>query len=100
MNANSFLSWESLTSFTGCVAAVGITVQFTKTWLDKYVKVPTQLYTYLVALVILIATDLFTQPLNIGNLALDVLDAVLVSLSANGAYHLFSDSLSDKNENI
>ena len=96
MSMSSFLTWDSLTTFTGCVAIVGVTVQFTKTLVDKYVKMPTQLYTYLVALLILVVTDCVIGPRTFENFALDVLDAILVSLSANGAYHLFSDNLSNK----
>lgn len=96
MSMSSFLTWDSLTTFTGCVAIVGVTVQFTKTLVDKYVKMPTQLYTYLVALLILIATDCVVGPRTFENFVLDVLDAILVSLSANGAYHLFSDSTAGK----
>ena len=91
---SGFLTWENLKSFTGCVAAVGITVQFTKTALDKYIKIPTRLYTYIVALFILVITDILFGPWTAGNFILDIFDAVLVTLSANGAYHLFTESLS------
>ncbi len=96
MELHSFLSWENLKTFTGCVAIVGLTVQFTKDWLDKYIKIPTQLYTYIVSLLILVATDIFLGPWTAENFALDILDAIIVTLSANGAYHLFSDNLSTK----
>lgn len=96
MSVSNFLTWDNLKTFTGCVAIVGLTVQFTKSMLDKYIKIPTQLYTYLVSLLILVATDIFVGPWTAENFALDILDAILVSLSANGAYHLFSDNFSDK----
>ena len=93
---SNFLTWDSLKTFTGCVATVGVTVQFTKDALDKYIKIPTRLYTYLVALFILIVTDILFYPRTIENFVLDIFDAILVTLSANGAYHLFTDGLSSE----
>lgn len=91
---NGFLTWDSLKTFAGCVATVGIIVQFTKGSLDKYLKIPTKLYTYIISLLILLVTDVLFGPRTVDNFVLDLLDAIIVSLSANGAYHLFSEGLS------
>lgn len=93
---NSFLSLDDIKTFSGCVAIVGLVVQFTKNGLDKIIKIPTQLYTYIISLLILIVTDMFVSPCTAENFLLDFLDAILVSLAANGAYHLFSNTLNEK----
>ncbi len=89
---SEFLTWEELATFSGSVAIVGIIVQFTKKLFDKIVKIPTKFYTYIISVIILVLTDYFTGKFSMSYITLDLFDAVLVSLAANGTYHLFSDT--------
>lgn len=89
---SEFLTWEGLATFSGSVAIVGIIVQFTKKLFDKIVKIPTKFYTYIISVIILILADYFTGKFSMSYITLDLFDAVLVSLAANGTYHLFDTS--------
>lgn len=97
---SDFLTWENLKTFSGCVALVGTIVQFTKNSLDKYIKMPTKRYTYFVSLVVLIILDILFGPWNFTNFLLDFADAIIVSMSANEIYDLFSDNKVSKNEKV
>lgn len=89
---SEFLTWEGLATFSGSVAIVGIIVQFTKKLFDKIVKIPTKFYTYIISVIILILADYFTGKFSMSYITLDLFDAVLVSLAANGTYYLFDTS--------
>ncbi len=89
---SEFLTWEGLATFSGSVAIVGIIVQFTKKLFDKIVKIPTKFYTYIISVIILILANYFTGKFSMSYITLDLFDAVLVSLAANGTYHLFDTS--------
>ena len=80
---NEFFSWQLLATFAGCTVATSIITQFVKGFFQK---LPTQLLSYLIALVILYAATYFTGVLTGAAAAIIPLNAVLVALSANGAY--------------
>ncbi len=81
---DTFFTWEYLATFAGCVLATGILTEFTK---KVCYKVPVQLISYFFALVILVVSQLATGTLtNWSTVVLDVLNAVVVSLAANGGY--------------
>lgn len=82
---NEFFTWQTLATFAGAAAATGIITQFVKGWLSK---IPTQIVSYVVALVILLAATAATTA---GGAewtvwAIVPLNAVIVSMSANGAF--------------
>ena len=80
---NEFFSWQTLATFAGCSAATAIITQFLKT---GFQKLPTQWLSYFIAAVILYAATYFTGALTGSSAAIIPLNAVLVSLAANGAY--------------
>ena len=83
---NEFFSWSFLATFAGAVTATTILTQFTKTALSR---VPTQLLSYVIACVVLAtATAATGGAANWTVWALVPLNAVLVSLSSNGAYEV------------
>ena len=47
---NEFVSWETLGTFAGCAALVGILTQFTK---GLFSKLPTQWLSYIYAVVVM-----------------------------------------------
>jgi hypothetical protein len=80
------MGWSFLASFGGASIAVAIITQFIK---DLFKRIPTQLVSYVVALIILILSTAATNSARSwSDWALVPLNAVLVSLSSNGAYHL------------
>lgn len=96
MNAmTEFFTWEYLATFAGCVAATGLLTEFLK---KVFYTIPAQGISYVVALVILVVAQLATGTLtNWSVVALDLINAVVVSLTANGGYDAL-DSLFGKKD--
>lgn len=87
MTIDSFFNWSSLATFSGAVAAVVFIVQFLKLPLDKIKRVPTRVVVYFVSLVVLVLAQVFSgTAFNAETIALAVLNAVLVALSAMALY--------------
>lgn len=81
---DQFFTWETLATLAGCAAATGIVTQLLK---DALKKIPTQLLSYLIALLILAAATAATgSASDWPGWAILPLNAVIVSLSANGAF--------------
>ena len=81
---NEFFTWTLLATFAGAVTATAILTQFVK---DALSKVPTQIVSYIIALQILcVATAATGGATDWTGWAILPLNAVLVSLSANGTY--------------
>lgn len=80
---DEFFSWQMLASLSGCALATGILTQFLK---NTFSKLPTQWLSYLIAVITLFAAAFFTGGLTWSAAALIPMNAVLVALSANGAY--------------
>ncbi len=82
---NEFFTWQTLATFAGAATATGIITQFVKGWFSK---IPTQIVSYVIALVILFAataaTAGFVAEWTVW--AILPLNAILVSMSANGAF--------------
>ena len=88
LNDGGFFDWASIGTFSGAVAATVFVVQLLKLPLDKVWKIPTRLVAYLVALAILVAAKVFGGGITWEGLALCLINAVLVSLSAMAAYEV------------
>ena len=82
---NEFFTWTTLATYAGATAAVGLITQLIK-GLGFIDKIPTRITSYAIALVVLLAATFFTGGLTLEAGALCVINAVVVSLAANGAY--------------
>ena len=81
---DTFFTWEYLLTFAGCTVATGLLTEFTK---PLFGKAPTQWVSYVFALIIMIVSQIATGQLTSWNIAaLDVLNAVVISLASNGGY--------------
>lgn len=81
---NEFFTWTMLTTFASAVAATAILTQFVK---DLLSKVPTQIVSYVIGLAVLaLATAATGGVTDWTGWAILPLNAVLVSLSANGSF--------------
>lgn len=80
-----FFDWTMLGTLTGAVLAVAIITQLIKD-LPFVAKFPTQIVSYVLALVLLLAAQTFTSGLSASTAALSVINAAMVSLAANGGY--------------
>ncbi len=87
-----FVNWNMLATYAGALAMVMIITQFTK-GLKLIEKVPTQVWSYVVALAILYPAYFFTGQLTIETAILILFNAVIVALAANGGYDALNKAL-------
>jgi hypothetical protein len=81
---SEFFTWGFLATFAGAAAGTAAVTQFAKGWLPK---LPTQVLSYIVSLIILAAATGATGAAEgWEGWAIIPLNAILVSLAANGAY--------------
>ena len=81
---DSFVTWESLLTFGGCVAGTILVTEFIKKLFGE--KVPAQLVSFLIAAVILFVGHLATGTFVWKEALLYLINAAAVSLSANGGF--------------
>ena len=80
-----FVTWELLGTYAGAMAMVGVITQLTKN--IKFISnIPTQLWSYILALASMYAANFFLGQLTLSNAVLILFNAALVSLGANGGY--------------
>lgn len=80
-----FFDWNMLGTYAGAVMAVGVITEITKD-IPLIKKIPTLAWSYLLALVVLLAAMLFGEGFTIDGAGLAVFNAAVVSLAANGGY--------------
>ena len=82
-----FLSWSDLASYGGAVMAVLIITEFTKD-LPGIRRIPTRLWAYLIALVLLVTAAVFTaDKVRAEDILLCFVNGVIVAMAAVGSYH-------------
>lgn len=91
---NDFFTWAILATYAGATLGTTLVTQLLKgiSFIDR---IPTRIFSYVVALIILLAATFFTGALTWDAAVLCVVNAVVVSLAANGAF----DALTTKNKN-
>lgn len=85
-NVSEPLTWTYLATIAGSAAFTLLIVQFLKVPLDKVWKIPTRVFAYFVALVIMLIATAFTTGLTTDNALLVAANAFLAATSAYGAY--------------
>ena len=82
----SFFDWTSLGTIAGAVAAVCVLTQITKN-IPGVVKLPTQVWSYILAAIVLILALVFGETgITANGVVLALINAAVVSLAANGGY--------------
>lgn len=95
---DSFFSWEILATLTGCAAATAVITQFVKD-LPFLKNIATQWVSYVIAVVLLLGATYFTGTLTWSSGALIPFNAIVIALSANGAYSAITRAVSSKDKN-
>ena len=92
---NDFFTAEFLMTFSGLVIAVGLVVQFTKSIIkNKYGDASVRIYAFVVSLIL---TFIFANNgTTAQGIALTILNAILVTMTAMGGYELISDPKAEK----
>ena len=82
-----FLTWGDLATYGGAVMAVLIITEFTKD-LPGIRRIPTRLWAYMIALVLLVTATVFTgDRVRAEDILLSIINAVLVTMAAMGSFH-------------
>lgn len=93
---DSFVTWDSLLTFGGCVAGTILVTEFIKKLLGE--KVPAQLVSFLTAAVILFVGHAATGTFVWKEALLYVINAAAVSLSANGGFDAIKKAFGKEEE--
>lgn len=80
---NEFFTWEVLLTFTGLTSVVYMITEFTK-GISFIKKIPTKYWSYLIALILLFAVNIITKNFKCEDIILYIINAIPISLSANG----------------
>ena len=80
-----FFNWTTLATYAGALSAVMIITQFTK-GLQFIEKIPTQIWSYVISLVVLYPAYFFTGQLDLSAAAIIPFNAVILSLASNGGF--------------
>lgn len=95
--SEQFLTWETLGTYSGALGMVLILTQLTK-GLPGIQRIPTQLYSYLIALVVMVFSAVFSGRTAASDFALLIFNAAIVALSANGGYDALVRAIQGKTE--
>jgi len=82
---SEFINWATLGTYGGALAMVMMLTQFTKEFAFTK-RIPTQLWSYILSIFVLIAATVFTEGLSVNGVMQAVFNAVVVSIAANGGY--------------
>lgn len=81
-------TWKALGTIAGCTAFALLFVQLIKAPLDKVWHIPTRALVYVVCLAVLLVSAAFTAGLTTESALLAVVNAVIPTLAAMGAYEM------------
>lgn len=97
MSFDNFIDWSYFGSFTGVMPIVCLIVQFSKEYVDKLpFKIPTQIYSYLVAVVVIFLVEIFEvggDGLHLSEAVLGLFNGLIVSVASNGSYEVINKLL-------
>lgn len=103
MEFSDIVSWASIATGAGAVVLVIAFTELSKN-IESFEKLPTQLVSYVIAVIIMVLATIFTNE-NVGadDVILAILNSAIVSFSANGAYIAYKrvtnkNNLDDKYE--
>jgi O-antigen ligase len=82
---NEFINWATLGTYGGALAMVMVLTQFTKD-LPFTKKIPTQIWSYILAFVVLFCAMAFTNGLTLNTFVQTLFNAVIVSIASNGGF--------------
>lgn len=96
---SDFFTLEFLSTFAGMTAAVAVIVQFTKEFVkDSFPDWAVRLYALIVSAAVQFFVLYVQDGLTVENIGLGVINTVLVTLTAIGAYDVISDPNAEKSK--
>ena len=87
-----FFTWAVLATYAGALAA---TLAITQLLKEAHIaeKIPTRIVAWVVAVLVLLGANYFSGSLTLQSAVLCVINAVVVSLAANGGYDLIASAV-------
>ena len=82
---DKFFTYEMLLTYATCVTAVFGVTQFIKD-MPGIKKIPTKYLSCVVALVVVVLTNIEVKQFKVDNILLYVLSSIFISMNANGIY--------------
>lgn len=82
---NNFFTYEMLLTYATCVTAVFGVTQFIKD-IPGIKKIPTKYLSCVIALVVVVLTNIAVKQFRVDNILLYVLSSIFISMNANGIY--------------
>lgn len=80
-----FFTWTMLATYAGAVLCTTLITQLLKE-VAFFARIPTRIFSYLVAVLVLLAASVFTGSLTPESGVLCAINGVVVSLAGNGAF--------------
>ena len=93
----NFFDWSYLGTFAGALAAVALITQMIKN-LPGIKRVPTQLTSWILAVVVLLLAHAFGGTLDAKSAVLCLFNGAMVSLAANGGYEALKRVMGGKGD--
>ena len=82
---NEFFTWTMLGTYAGAVLATTLFTQLLK-GIPLFDKLPTRVFSYFVAVPVLLLAAAFTEGLTFSGVMLALVNAAVVALASNGAF--------------
>ena len=83
----NFISWSFFATFAGASAGTVLITQLLKEWVKERLKIPPQLLSYIIAVVLMAGAAFFTRSADTaGDYAIILINALFVALASNGQY--------------
>lgn len=84
---DNFITLDYMSTFVGMVAVVVLITQFTKELVDKIAKwLPTKYLVFIYSLIVIIGYQLMSNTFRVSQLLLTILNAMLITMTAQGGY--------------
>lgn len=80
---DTYLTWAEIGTISGCTVATALITQYVKSMFDK---MPTQLLSYIVALILIIGSSVFAGEITWESVCIAPINAIIVSLASNGSF--------------
>ena len=89
-----FFTWSVLATYAGATLATTLITQLLKgvSFIDK---LPTQIFSYIVAFFVLLLGNVFTNGLSLDGAFLSLINAVVVSFASNGVFEAVHEKKSE-----
>lgn len=97
---DNFITLDYLSTFVGMVAVVVLITQFTKDLIDKVAKwLPTKYLVFIYSLIVIIGYQLMSNTFDFSKLFLTILNAMLITMTAQGGYEWVFKPIENKSQN-